>query len=54
MTWRIRYRDKRRPWIGECLLRLVAADRRKAAGIARTQLTRRGLHPVILAVVRDA
>lgn len=52
MTWRIRYRDKRRPWIGPCLFRLQAASARLAAATARQRLTASGAHPVILGVSR--
>jgi hypothetical protein len=50
MTWRVRYRDRRRPWTGQCLVRLTAINARRAAALARAQLEARGVHPVILGV----
>lgn len=50
MTYRIRYRDRRRPIMGICLLRLTADTAAKAAGLARQQLTARGIQPIIVGI----
>lgn len=53
-AWRIQYRDKRRPFVGLCLLSLTAESAQRAAGLARQQLQARGVHPVIVGVTKAA
>lgn len=52
MSWRIRYRDRQRPWLGPLLLRLTATDASRAAAAARAKLEARGIHPVIIGISR--
>lgn len=46
----IAYRDKRRPWVGLCRVRLLAANARRAAAVARESLAAKGVHPEIVGV----
>lgn len=53
MTWRVRYRDRRRSWLGLLLLRVEAENQQRAASKARAQLTAKGINPVIVGIAAN-
>ena len=50
MTYRVTYRDKRRPTLGLLLVSVAAENARRAAAKARERLAANGCHPIILGV----
>jgi hypothetical protein len=46
-AWRVRYRDNRRPFLGQLVLRVIAENRRRAAAVARAQLEARHITATI-------